>query len=340
MDAPNITSISPVSGLSNAELVITGTGFSNAELVLIGGVPVPAFSVDSDIQITATAPFGGNTGYVVVVSPDGNSVSPVKFSYTALNVMGTLREKLKAEAMISAQENITDPMIEDFFFESLLEFDSERMSVETLNPREQVAVRILGFMRVCLCRAAAHVNDVDLKDANRFSTTKRDTPYGHNMAMHAALSIRYKNAISNMQLTTGAGQPAITTLVRQNAYEEMTPYAEAPIAATPRLSIFSSAADGTLILNLQATFTDTTRALHLFYDTNPGIYTPSSPSPISGIPFIASTAARLAEIVRIDQSQIKLTGLTAGATYYFVLVHETTSRRCTYSPELQVVMPT
>lgn len=71
---PAVSSLAPASGpeAGGTVVVITGTGFTGATEVAFGATPAAAFTVDSDTQITATAPAG--TGAVDVrVTTDGGS---------------------------------------------------------------------------------------------------------------------------------------------------------------------------------------------------------------------------------------------------------------------------
>ncbi|MBV7274500.1 cell wall-binding repeat-containing protein [Clostridium sp. PL3] len=64
---PEITNVSPSSGSTSGgtTVIITGGGFTGATAVKFGNTPATAFHVDSDTQITATAP-AGSAGWVDV----------------------------------------------------------------------------------------------------------------------------------------------------------------------------------------------------------------------------------------------------------------------------------
>ncbi|MFJ9468014.1 IPT/TIG domain-containing protein, partial [Streptomyces caniferus] len=64
-------------------MVVTGTGFTNATAVRFGATPSPSFTVNSDTQITATAPLGTGTVQVTVTTPSGTSNQFVTYSYVA-----------------------------------------------------------------------------------------------------------------------------------------------------------------------------------------------------------------------------------------------------------------
>ena len=84
---PTVTSISPTSGpaAGGTSVVITGTNFSGAtgQAVKFGGVSALSFTVNSDTQITATAPANNGIADVTVTTPGGTSSASAgdKFTY-------------------------------------------------------------------------------------------------------------------------------------------------------------------------------------------------------------------------------------------------------------------
>lgn len=87
---PGIASISPASGsiAGGTPVTITGHDFTGASAVNFGSIPAQSFTVDSDTQITASAPQNAQPGAVVdtsVTTAVGtSSVSAAdKFTYTA-----------------------------------------------------------------------------------------------------------------------------------------------------------------------------------------------------------------------------------------------------------------
>jgi hypothetical protein len=83
---PAVAQLTPASGpaAGGTSVVISGQGFTGATTVAFGGVVSPAFTVDSDIQITAISPPG--TGVVDVTVTTSGGISPVtvadQFAYT------------------------------------------------------------------------------------------------------------------------------------------------------------------------------------------------------------------------------------------------------------------
>jgi uncharacterized repeat protein (TIGR03803 family) len=77
---PGITSFSPASGPVGTVVTINGTGLSQATAVKFGGIAATAFTVNSDIKITATVPTGAITGKISVTTPGGVGNSATTFT--------------------------------------------------------------------------------------------------------------------------------------------------------------------------------------------------------------------------------------------------------------------
>lgn len=77
-----LTGVSPDTGVSGSQVVLTGTGFSAANGVSFGDVRVDLWSIDGDTQISATVPEPVTSGSVrvSVSSPDATSDS-VPYAY-------------------------------------------------------------------------------------------------------------------------------------------------------------------------------------------------------------------------------------------------------------------
>ena len=78
---PVIASFSPPSGKVGTSVTINGTSFTSATKVTFDGV-VSAFTVVSDIELTATVPTGAVTGKIAITTPGGTATSATNFTVT------------------------------------------------------------------------------------------------------------------------------------------------------------------------------------------------------------------------------------------------------------------
>lgn len=69
-----IMGFAPTSGIPGTRVQVYGKGFLGTTMVTFGGVS-GAFTVDSDVQITATVPYGAKSGPIAVTAP-GTGASP------------------------------------------------------------------------------------------------------------------------------------------------------------------------------------------------------------------------------------------------------------------------
>ena len=76
---PFLTSFTPTSGPVGTLVALTGSGFTGTIAVEFNGTPATTFTVDSDSQITATAPPGATTGPISVTNPAGTAFSSTNF---------------------------------------------------------------------------------------------------------------------------------------------------------------------------------------------------------------------------------------------------------------------
>jgi hypothetical protein len=92
LNAPVITTLSPDQGPTSGGTVVTisGSGFTGVTSVTFGGTPATSFTLNSDSQITATAPaHAAGTAQVVVTTPSGTSTG-APYAYIAAPVITAL----------------------------------------------------------------------------------------------------------------------------------------------------------------------------------------------------------------------------------------------------------
>jgi hypothetical protein len=82
---PLATFVDQTTGGIGTVVVIRGYNFSNATGVSFGGIPALRFTVDNANQITAIVG-AGNSGEIIVSTPEGSSSAPQGFVYTAPQV--------------------------------------------------------------------------------------------------------------------------------------------------------------------------------------------------------------------------------------------------------------
>jgi large repetitive protein len=82
--APVVTGVSPSSGAESGGtwVTISGSNFSAASAVTFGAAAAAQFSLDSDLQVTATAPAGTGTADITVTTPSGTSAASGVDRYT------------------------------------------------------------------------------------------------------------------------------------------------------------------------------------------------------------------------------------------------------------------
>jgi uncharacterized repeat protein (TIGR03803 family) len=77
---PMLKTFNPTSGPVGTAVTITGTGLTQTTTVTFGGVKTTSFTVNSDIQVTATVPAGAKTGTISITTKGGKATSKTKFT--------------------------------------------------------------------------------------------------------------------------------------------------------------------------------------------------------------------------------------------------------------------
>ena len=83
--APVVLLFNPITGPVGTSVIITGNGFDDASVataVTYNGTAA-AFTVDSNIQITATVPSGATTGPIAITDSEGSATSVISFTVTS-----------------------------------------------------------------------------------------------------------------------------------------------------------------------------------------------------------------------------------------------------------------
>lgn len=76
-----ITQVDPSQGDWGYTVRLVGSGFSGVSGVSFNGTPATSFIVNSDSQITVTAPAGASSGFISVTTPKGRATSTTRFTY-------------------------------------------------------------------------------------------------------------------------------------------------------------------------------------------------------------------------------------------------------------------
>lgn len=96
---PAISSLSPAKGsIAGEKVTIAGTNFASVSAVAFGGVAAKSFTVDSEGQITATAPASKKLAkvQVAVTTVAGTATSATTYAYEGCKVPNLAGKKLKA----------------------------------------------------------------------------------------------------------------------------------------------------------------------------------------------------------------------------------------------------
>jgi uncharacterized repeat protein (TIGR03803 family) len=91
---PQIKSFSPTSGPVGTSVVITGVSLTQTTAVTFGGVKATSFTVNSDIQVTATVPTGAKTGKIAITTLGGTATSSTTFTVTVACAPGVTVEQV------------------------------------------------------------------------------------------------------------------------------------------------------------------------------------------------------------------------------------------------------
>lgn len=85
---PQIQRINPTQGPVGTKVVLAGQYLQGVTSLTLNGVAVPAFTIDSDAQITATIPSGATSGLFRAIAPPGSGDAPGAFTVAASGPTG------------------------------------------------------------------------------------------------------------------------------------------------------------------------------------------------------------------------------------------------------------
>jgi len=104
--APTIASFTPPSGLTGAEVTITGSNFSGASSVKFNSLAATTFTVDSNTQIRANVPSAATTGKISVTTPGGTAQSAADFTVTTPPAAPTITSFTPSSGVVGAEVTI------------------------------------------------------------------------------------------------------------------------------------------------------------------------------------------------------------------------------------------
>ncbi|MBI1761047.1 MAG: VCBS repeat-containing protein [Acidobacteria bacterium] len=102
-----VTNLNPTTGMTGAQVVITGTGLTGVTGVRFSNNVAAQFTADSDTQITATVPAGAVTGPLTITKPGCADVQTAAFTVTAPPTCPTITNLTPAEGLVAAQVMLT-----------------------------------------------------------------------------------------------------------------------------------------------------------------------------------------------------------------------------------------
>jgi len=83
---PIITTFTPTTGVAGTEVTITGNHFIGATAIQFNSIAASTFTVDSAMQIRATAPANATTGKISVTTPGGTALSVADFAVSSPSI--------------------------------------------------------------------------------------------------------------------------------------------------------------------------------------------------------------------------------------------------------------
>ena len=100
--APNVASITPVTGAGGVTVTLTGTGFTGATGVRFNGLAGTSLTVVSDTSATVVTPASFTSGPVTITGPGGTNLPTVNYTVLALPVITAQPQSLAVTVGASA----------------------------------------------------------------------------------------------------------------------------------------------------------------------------------------------------------------------------------------------
>jgi len=254
-----------------------------------------------------------------------------------------LRTRLISQARVQDSERIANETL-DAFLQDAMTQHNPNYTYATLPMREVELVITLAWISVCLNRASVYVNTTDLKGATHPAGGyghERGSPFGKNMEMVSFLQKRYQQLLNQLSTTDSSpsGQIVVGRIIRRGntSAAEALPIKIAPIVP---ISLFITAIDATSVTLTWAYLVSAeVYAVSLWSSTSP-IREEWNIDGLEGTPQVSSTATLVTAITNTDTKTVKVTGLIAGTTYYFLATLKTYNDRVSYSNELSASLST
>lgn len=256
--------------------------------------------------------------------------------------LATLVASLKEVANVTANDVISDTLAGTFLTQALAQHNP-LYTVSSLPAREEEAVQILAWIKVCLKRASNVVSQQTAHGPAGFGQD-RETPYRKNTDMVGQLQRQYQAVCGRLGLSndgTGVTVSHLTTL--DDRTDAVTPLSLEPTIgplvltvtqSTTNLSIFDFTWDFPTFDNFDSVqLFMVERALT---ETDDALYQEWNYESDTGIPRLLNGATLLTTITRADQKAVRVTELDFLLRHRFLAVLKTRSGHYAYSEEAYV----
>lgn len=265
------------------------------------------------------------------------------------SVLAQLRGQLIAAASIDQQtgEKFDNSTLDQWLRDAILEHDVSLGGDFSRLPQEHYRlVLILAQIQVCEARAIFFSKQPDTlrRGDHQFgSGNSVQAENNRKMAQHLRDRYNFLKAQLQDQGELDTNQIQQSKLFRKDAITNLVTETPSSLIESPFLVIGTPVDEGGGAYSVILTWTTSvSRAFEEYFvykSLNADIYEPWNHNQGSTIEFINDSAERLLAISNITINQVKVTGLTSGLTYYFLVVTKSTQGRHAYSNEVSVTIP-